>query len=254
MIGGVWRFSQIEQLVENFPDIKNGLMVDTNVIFAGSYELDHFNSEVSKFIADLNNLNIPLFTNVNVRTEFLDLHRRVLIAECLIDMYEVAADDLAPSLSHQLKSLRTRYRKAVDEGRLFKLSDKEIKNFRSLLVQANFGEKDGWDFFCQVYLFDKMTCVWDLAVKEYNLSPLSLREGERSPQIIGDISWYEMVKLVGRYGVGVADAMILNMFLNSSFKVLASADTDAVYCLNKMQESGKLVIVPDSLQLDLLLA
>ncbi len=84
---GIWRFSQIKSLAEKLPDVQNGFMVDTNIIFAGSYELDHFNSEVADFLVNVRELEIPLFTNVNIRTEFMDLHRRVLIAECMIDMY-----------------------------------------------------------------------------------------------------------------------------------------------------------------------
>jgi hypothetical protein len=248
MSGGMWKFSQIKDLAPKFPAVRNGIVADTNIIFAGSYDLDHFNSEVADFMIDIRELEIPLYTNVNIRTEFLDLHRRVLIAECLIDMYEGAAKDMSSGLAHQLKSLRTRYRTAIDEGRVFKLSDKEIKNFRNYLIPSSAGDQDGWEIFCENCFLDKMAVVWDVAVRELGLNTLSLREGERSPRVTGDISWEEMVKLVGRFGIGVSDAMILNLFLNSNFGALVTADLDAVYCLDKLKWSDKVVIIPDSLQ------
>ncbi len=116
------------------------------------------------------------------------------------------------------------------------------------MIPSSFKGADGWEIFCENYLFEKMSVVWDLAVKEFGVNMLSLREGERSPQINGDISWEEMINLVSRFGIGVSDAMILNLFLNSNFRILATADTDIIYCMEKLKKNDRIILIPNSLK------
>ncbi len=56
MSEGVWRFSEIENVAQQFDDVQNGIIVDTNIIFSGSYELDHFNAEVAELFNSLKKL------------------------------------------------------------------------------------------------------------------------------------------------------------------------------------------------------
>lgn len=72
-------FSQEESL---------GCFVDTSVLFSQTYPLDAFNEESEQAFDALAEHGVSVFTNINVRAEFLENHRCVLIAECLIDILE----------------------------------------------------------------------------------------------------------------------------------------------------------------------
>ncbi len=243
----IFRFSQLRQLISEMPEIKNGLVVDSNIIFAASYELDIFHDEVAEILNVLSEHDIPLFTNVNIRSEFLELHRRVLIAESLIDFYEDYGSEMEPQLQHQLKSHRTSYRKAIEEDRLFKLSDQRIKSFRKQLMEFKANDHDAWQLFCQNYFSVRMAGLWEKAVEIFNLHFISLRQNDKSPQVSGDLSWKQMENLVSQYGIGVSDAMILNLFLNSTFPVVLTADSDLVYVIERLRPENKVALIPDSL-------
>lgn len=51
----------------------------------------------------LTNHKIPLFANVNIQAEFLEIYRRILIPESLCDFLESALSELGPpsSSNHQ---------------------------------------------------------------------------------------------------------------------------------------------------------
>lgn len=68
-----------------------------------------FNGESVQAFEQLAEFKIPVFTNVNVRAEFLENHRRVLIAECLIDFLEDMGLQLDGLLAEKLKGHRTSY-------------------------------------------------------------------------------------------------------------------------------------------------
>lgn len=67
---------------------KNDLscFVDTSILFSATYGSDVFNSESEAAFDILASAGYSLFTNINVRSEFLENHRRVLIPEILIDL------------------------------------------------------------------------------------------------------------------------------------------------------------------------
>jgi predicted nucleic acid-binding protein len=60
---------------------EKGCMVDTNALFAAAFPLDHHNEWAEKVFDELHRLDIPIYTNLNIRSEFIELSRRVLIPE-----------------------------------------------------------------------------------------------------------------------------------------------------------------------------
>ena len=73
------RFSEILKLSSQFPETKKGCLVDTSILFAASYDLDVFNTKAIELFDYLGELEFSLFSNVNIRAEFIDLHRRVMV-------------------------------------------------------------------------------------------------------------------------------------------------------------------------------
>ena len=75
------------------------------------YPLDNFNEHAEAFKI-LTEFEVPIYTNVNIRSEFIEFYRRVIIPEALIDLLEDSGENLQPMILQKLKSLRTRYRNA----------------------------------------------------------------------------------------------------------------------------------------------
>lgn len=241
-------FDDFEKQILSDDNLKSGVITDSNIIFAASYELDLFYEDAAFILNILSKHDIPVYTNINVRSEFLELHRRVLIAESLIDLYEDYGSVLNPELQHQLKSHRTSYRKAVQEDRLYKLTDKKVKHFRNELAQHKFNDKDAWSLFCETYFAPRMNGIWEKAVDAMNLHFLTLRNQEKHPNLVEDISWEKMTEIVSLYGIGVSDAMIVNIFLSSNFSALLTTDSDITYVINKINPKDKYVVIPQKIK------
>ena len=46
----IWGYSEIKDLVTQHSNVKNGLLVDTNILVAATYELDEFNEAAMDLI------------------------------------------------------------------------------------------------------------------------------------------------------------------------------------------------------------
>ncbi len=62
-------------------------------------------------------LEIPVFTNVNVRSEFIDLPRRMMIPDGLGDLYTVYGKSLDNILCAKLQSINTSLASSRNTGK-----------------------------------------------------------------------------------------------------------------------------------------
>ena len=224
-----------------------GCFVDTSVLFSASFPLDSFNSEAEFAFEALNQYRVPVFTNVNVRAEFLENHRRVLIPECLIDFLEDFEPRLDGLLMEKLKAHRTAYRRKVKEEKSNKFDVNQIRSFRRLLSEFSAADTSGWEIFCRSYLNDKMLAIWKNLDNQLGLNFISLRSDDRSPFLNSSPEWEQAVSLMGRYGIASSDAMILNMFLCSKIPALLTADQEMAECALQESKSVKSIFLPNSL-------
>jgi predicted nucleic acid-binding protein len=224
--------------------------IDTTVLFAQTYPLDSFHDEVTLAFDALTKAQASVFTNVNVRAEFLENHRRILIAECLIDLLEDHEGSLDGVLIEKLKSHRTSYRRKVAEQRSAKIEIQQIKIFRRLLSAHQGPSGNGWEIFCRDRLNGQIEKIWDAAEDELGLNFISLRSEDKTPFLNSRPDWRDATSLIGRYGIASADAMILNMFLCSKIPALITADVEMAECAIKESKGSKRVFVPDSLFAD----
>ncbi len=221
------RLDDIPQILERDPGLKTGCIIDTNVLFAASFPLDTYNEWAEKLFGILHGLGIRIFTNVNVRSEFIELNRRALLPEGLIDFYEELNGQLVPEVELKLKSLKTRKETAAKGNKTFKLSDYDIKEFRRLLSSYTHPTgKNGWDLFCRDYFHPYMKNVWEDAVSTLNISFLGTRNIDDKTLFDGHPTWDDMIDVLGRSGMGSTDAMIVNLFLKSKLKMIVTTDSD----------------------------
>lgn len=207
-MNGVKALSELPEILKTTnKNTKSGCLVDNSILFALSYPLDTFNENAEFAFNTLAKESSPVFTNVNIRTEFLELHRRVTIPESLIDLLEDGEESLDNEIVQKLKSLRTSYRKSQQDEKSYKLDDRTIKKFRNLLKKYKTNDKDGWEQFCEDYLTSRIQEAWNRTSDQWNLNFISLRSTEKHPLIREEVSWEGMVKLMERFGIGSMDAI-----------------------------------------------
>ena len=243
-----WEVGVFSELPGYLADKANrfGCFVDTSILFSETYTLDRLNEEADMAFDLLVELDVPVFTNINVRAEFLEAHRRVLIAECLIDFLDEPGINFDGVLFEKLKSHRTAYRRRIVEEKSAKMELSQIKMFRKMLLSQRSRYGNAWELFCRDYLLKKMEAVWPQAENELGLNFISLRSGDRSPYLNTLPEWSGAVRLMGQYGIGSADAMILNMFLCSKLPFLLTADEEMADCAVKESKGTKRIFIPDS--------
>ncbi len=241
-------------MIDGFPALSNtlqklspvGVFADTTILFSATYPSDSFNSDSENAFEILAEHAIPAIVSVNVRAEFLENHRRVYIADSLVDFLDDYEKDLGGPLLLKLQSHRKSHRKKADEERNTKLDVNQIKVFRSQLSQFNWKDKTGWEILCHDYLKPQLTPAWSSAQSELNLNFISTRSQDRSPFLDCLPIWERAVELMGNYGLASADAMILNMFLCSNIPILLTADHEMAQCAAKESKGAKHVFIPDS--------
>ena len=220
------KLDELRQLAVDEPSIRQGCIIDTNVLFAASYGQDIHNEWAEELFELLLDLRIPVFTNINIRSEFIDLNRRVLLPECLIDFYEENKGSLNLETQAKLKSLKTRMDKASREERTFKLSDSEIKTYRQLLSQRHTTGVTNWDVLCESRFGPYLRPIWDNIVRDLNVQFLGTRAIESGLLFGSQPTWTDMISIVGRFGIGSTDAMIINLYLHSTLSLIVTTDKD----------------------------
>ncbi len=246
---GIIKFSDILKTASENNQIRNGCLVDTSILFAGSYDLDEFNTEAAGLFDYLAELKIPLYTNVNIRAEFIDLHRRAQIPEGLASLYSYEGKSLDPFLYSKLQVIATKFNEAKNNGNAYKFNEENIKEWRRRLKSFQVNNSDGWLKFCEDYLQGKIENIWDDTCSELNINFLSVRGSDKSDWLENELTWEAMASIVGRFGIGSFDAMIINLFLNSHFSAIITADKEIAYVIESLKPDGKFVIVPSRLNL-----
>jgi predicted nucleic acid-binding protein len=238
---GLISIDQLDELVLKYPNFRNGCLLDTNILVSASLTIDPMNEAAELLIQKLASLKIPVYSNVNIRAEFLEIQRRVLIPECLVEFYEIS-DELEDIAAQKLKSVQTSYRKALDSKKVYKFPDERVKEFRDLLSMKPIHGRNGWLYFCETFLAPQLNVVWDEVVALCGLNFIKIREGEVHPLLTSKVSWDGVTDIMGKNGVGSADAMILNLLLSSKLELVATADGDIQYMSDSLHSQGKFVL------------
>lgn len=252
----LWGYSELDTLLKAYPNAKKGFLIDTNILVAATYDLDKYNEIAVNFIDSLADREIPLYCNVNIRSEFLEIHRRIVISESLLDFEEKCNKaKLPPKLASELTSYRNSYerkRKNKPDEPPRRLSESEIKVFKLMMVNihGNFGN-DLWTEFCNNNIGTKIIELWEETEKGFGLNFLSLRKEDQELHLNQRPEWEDVVRLMTNPALSSADAMIVNMFFVSKFEVIASSDIDIAIVLKKSTLSDKHAIIPDAMKLQL---
>lgn len=235
----------LRSFLNELPARKWGCLIDTNILFAANFSLDHFHDEAVEIFKTLMDEKVPLYTNVNIRSEFINQARKVVIVHALLDLFRDAGTDLPIEVYNKLRSLKTRSDGKETANLLFKINDDEIEQIRNLL--ANFHPtptQDLWDWFCEDYFKGKLAAEWDWVEKDFGINFLTLRYSVDSAHLENELNWGDAVAIIEKTGIGSADAMIVNLLIQSKYQFIVSADSDIVFAMKKLNPQNKFVIVP----------
>tara|TARA_B110001454_G_scaffold28073_1_gene27440 strand:+ start:32321 stop:32914 length:594 start_codon:yes stop_codon:yes gene_type:complete len=190
---------------------------------------------------------VPLYTNVNIRSEFINQARKVVVVHALLDLFSDAGTDLPVEVYNKLRSLKTRSDGKETANLLFKINDDEIEQIRNLLTKYSpTPTQDLWDWFCEDYFKGKLAAEWDWVEKDFGINFLTLRYSEDSAHLENGLSWNDAIAIVEKTGIGSADAMIVNLLTQSKYQFLASADSDIAFAMKKLSLRDKFVVVPQN--------
>lgn len=228
--------------------LKSGVIADTNLLIAATYDLDSANSDAIQFLDILSEHRVPIFCNVNVRSEFLEIHRRIIFTEALLDFESHVNKAKIPiELVKKLNSIRTRSSKQTLRDRALRLSEAEIKDFKVFMSGIRSGNGDLWATFCEDRVGGKLTSVWSEAEGELGLNFLSLRKEDQAIYFNKSPEWEVAVRLMESEGLSSSDAMIVNLFLCSKLKAIATSDWDVASAVKKAAQNGKTAFCPDEI-------
>lgn len=249
----IWGCSELNRLLTNCPFAAKGFLIDTNILVLATYESDKYHDESSDLIETLIEKEIPLFCNVNIRSEFLEVHRRILFSEAILDFERQCNKSLLDTpLVNTLSKFRNKYERRLkekpDETPL-KLSETEIKDFKLLMTKILSHGKDLWSELCEDRIGTKLTEIWQETEDALGLNFLSLRQEDQNNHLKNKPEWDSVTELISKHGISSADAMILNMFLSSKFEVIALSDVDIALTIKRINLPQKHCIAPDELKI-----
>jgi predicted nucleic acid-binding protein len=230
-------------------DLKKGVLADTNVLISATYDLDPANEQAVVFFDLLAEHEVPIFCNVNVKSEFLEIHRRIIFTEALLDFEsQVDKSKLPSDLTRKLNSIRTQAEKRTKQGKLpLRLPEAEIKDFKMKMSEITDESRDLWTALCEDRVINKLSAVWNEAETELGLNFLSTRREDQSVYFEGSPTWEGAMALMESYGLSSSDAMIINMFMCSKFIAMVTSDLDVAHSIKKIGNKAKVVFLPDNL-------
>jgi predicted nucleic acid-binding protein len=233
----------LDKFVLQNPEIKSGCIIDTNILFAASYDLDAFHERAIEFFQKLSTLQIPCFINVNIRSEFINLTRRVILTESLMDLLHDLGQQLPQEIYLKLRSIETRINSRQKDNKNFKLQEEEIKAIRKIFVKYELSSQtDLWASFCDEYLTGKISQAWESIESPFGINFISLRGDENSAHLAGTLNWHNLDSIIEKTGIGSNDAMIINLLNSSKYIGIATLDEDIIYSIATVGDQNKFVL------------
>ncbi len=232
---------------ENFcakADYRKALL-DTCALMSYSHDSNEFNEETLLLFAVLKKYKFEIFSNVNIRSEFLDIQRRIIVTEALASIGSQVKGILKNNeLAKKIKSHSANVAKRADNNNPLILNDSDIKHFKKMISFAHEGIKNVWLKFCDDNLKGRLELTFEEVEKVLKLNYLSLRKGEMSPEVKKEVSWENMFNISEKSALGINDSMILNMFKSTDIPILVTTDFDLVYA-SAIEFDTKVVFCPE---------
>ncbi len=250
-MGRVIPFSQFERYLQvkaAEPGYCPGTILDTNILVSLTYEVKKDHDEVLGFLSSIEHYELPYYSTVTTRSEYLDFHRRLRLTEKLLD---VAADDGQLRLSRaeraEIKTkeglLNSRIKRKPGSDPVF--SDSDLKDIKKVFSAGAFSGNAGWLAICDAAMRGWLEAT-ETRLTEYGVTYISQHDEAQKPLFHKRIDWPEARSISESSGLGLSDSMILNALRCSRFAFAVSTDFDLGYAVLADINGTKDVVMPDS--------
>jgi len=208
-----------------------GCLADTSFLYALSYQDDRLYSRANDVSDILAETNIPIYTNVIGRVEFIDLIFRKQITFGAIELFAtLSTNSTHRDVYNLLKNIRDQDTAHRRDCQSFKISEGRLKDLRTAIENA-VGPLN-WRQFCGQYAGSKLFSEWQIIEQELGLNFIEILEGQVAPFFKEPVTWSDMVQVMSDQGIRAPDAMIANLFAKSKFKLLVTGDKDFEACFS----------------------
>ncbi len=248
----LWEYSEIKTLINQRPNVKDGIVLDTNILISLTYDFDKYFDSTNDFFNNLTEDQIPLFCNISVKSEFLEIQRRIIFTEALLSFESATKLAILPiELAKKLASIRSNQQKREKDNRdPLRLSDAEIKAFKQLMIKETKSSGNLWTEFCAELINRTLHDVWNKTVEQFGFNFLSLRYTDKNNYMLNPPSWDKVIDLMSFEGLSSSDAMILNMYYSTKFSAIVSNDFDIGHSVFSRNDSNELCIFARRLELN----
>jgi hypothetical protein len=213
-------------------DCQVGCLADTGFLYGLAYEDDRLFSRSNDVHETLADATIPIYSNVVSRLELIDLiFRKQVTSGCLQVFNGMKSSIENAEIFNALKYIRDKDTEAKRKRESYKVDERRLKTIRHNISAVN--GINGWRGFCSKYIGTMLETEWSILEQEFGLNFIEVLEGQVSPLFDSPLLWKDMVRVMSELGQRGPDAMILNLFLKSKFKLLITSDSDFESCFSK---------------------
>lgn len=245
-MGRVVPFSEIDIILTKIQS-PVGCIVDTQLLIASLYEPHPFNEDAEFIYEKLAEYGVPIFSNVTVRHEFIDVTRRTTMTEKALSMITPQSKwRITNEAKFEIGRIKSRLDGRAASNEVPLLTDREIKILKKMFSPITQSGKDGWLELCTEFFGGKLQSAWDQLADDLVINYIDMQDVETQKLFHDKVSWDKMCKISEISCLGSSDSMILNALNCSTLDFLVSADFDLAYAV-MVGSTEKTVLVPDPL-------
>lgn len=240
-------FSSIDQYLKCLKAPAAGCLVDTQFLIAATEELHPFFEDAGFLFEKLAEYQIPVFTTVTTRSEYVDIRRRFIITEALMGMLASSSKwKISANVQKVLRAQKTWIDTQAAKDSLPLLTDTRIKDCKECFMPRTQSGQIGWVQLCHEYLDGQLLDAWNVLVDKLKLNYLDMRSENVSELIPDKLAWEKMYAISEKTCLSSSDSMLVNVLYSSNFPFVVSADFDIAYSV--LADSGdKTALIPDNL-------
>lgn len=206
-------------------DCSIGCLADTGFLYGVSDTQDRVYRPALEVFEIFEEKNIPIYTNVIGRMEFVDLVFRKLLTLGAVKTFSgMISQPAHKSLYDFLKKIRDEDTASRKSNQSYKIGENQLKRLRKKLEES-VGEI-GWKSFCAKHAGQMLLNEWKILEEDLGLHFIEALEGQTTELITIPLHWSDMVQTMGELGVRGPDAMIVNFFKSSALPLLITTDKD----------------------------
>ena len=246
-MGSVIPFSQAQKYVKSLTGDGHAVraIIDTNVLIAGTYEINKAHETVSELLDGFTKLGVEFYATVNTRSEFMEFHRRLMLTEVLLDLIDEHSN---AKISNPARSeIKTAYasikskqaRDSVDP--IF--NDKQLKAIKAEFSAGSHSGHIGWLKLCEISLKGYISQI-DATLVARGVEYLSPNDPKQAHLFTQTLDWPVAAAIVEKTGLSISDSMILNALNSSVCDFAISLDFDFGFA-TLADAKSKNVVMPD---------